>query len=201
MPKFSTIISKLFKDIKTDFATVSSYANKYSNKSVSNPKIYKLFITNIGFQSAVAIRCMHFARDISLPFGGEILSRLIRHFYGMEVHWKAKIDPGVSFVHGNGIVISKYAVIHSGCILMQNVTLGASKGLDTTEFGAPTLERNVHVGPGAILLGPITIGEGSKIMAGSVVVTSIPPNSIVRSPMPSISKRNSSFIVDNDDRC
>jgi serine acetyltransferase len=51
---------------------------------------------------------------------------------------------------------------------------------ETGAMGAPTLERNVHVGPGATLIGPILVGEGTKIMAGSVLNRSVPPNSLVR---------------------
>ena len=46
--------------------------------------------------------------------------------------------------------------------------------------GAPSLGANVHVGPGAVLLGPISVGEGSKILAGAVLTESVPPGSVVR---------------------
>jgi serine acetyltransferase len=45
--------------------------------------------------------------------------------------------------------------------------------------GAPVLEHDVHVGPGATLLGPITVGARSKVMAGTVLMDSVPPYSIV----------------------
>ena len=54
---------------------------------------------------------------------------------------------------------------------------------------APTLERNVHVGPGASLIGPITVGEGSKVRAGAVLRRSVPPGSLVETPAPLVHPR------------
>jgi serine acetyltransferase len=137
-------------------------------------------VQKIGFQMLIAVRVMHWVRDRRIPLGGQLLSRLIRHLYGAEIHWEAAIAPGVSIVHGNGLVISHAATVGPGCILFQNVTLGESIDPVTREVGGPTLERDVHVGPGATLLGPITIGAGTKILANSVVDRSVPAGSIVR---------------------
>ena len=134
----------------------------------------------IGLQMLAAVRLMRLARDSGVPSGAQVISRLIRHFYAAEIHWDTEIAPGVSIVHGVGLVLSHRARIGPGCILFHNVTLG--EGIDpvTREVGAPTLGRDVHVGPGAALLGPITVGDGSKIMAGSVLTQSVPPRSIVK---------------------
>jgi serine O-acetyltransferase len=92
-------------------------------------------------------------------------------------------------VHGMGLAISHAARVARGCILFQNVTLGMGIDPTTRRTGAPTLERNVHVGPGATLIGPITIGEGSKVMAGAVVTRSVPPGSVVETPPPEVRPR------------
>jgi serine O-acetyltransferase len=107
----------------------------------------------------------------------------------MEIHCNAQIDPGVSIVHGLGLVISHASHVKSGCILSQNVTLGEARDLKTKKKGAPTLENNVHIGPGATILGPVTIGANSKIMAGAVVTESVPPFSIVKAPVSEILPR------------
>ena len=60
-------------------------------------------------------------------------------------------------------------MVGEGCILFHNVTLGEGVDPETRETGAPTLGRDVHVGPGATLLGPIHVGDGTKIMAGAVL--------------------------------
>jgi serine acetyltransferase len=60
---------------------------------------------------------------------------------------------------------------------------------DTRQQGAPTLQARVHVAPGATLLGPITIGEGSKIMPNVVVTRDVPPGSVVEAPVPAVRSR------------
>jgi serine acetyltransferase len=67
-------------------------------------------------------------------------------------------------------------------ILAHSVSLG--EGIDpvTRAVGGPNIEEFVHIAPGAILIGPITIGARSKIMPGAVVLTSVPPDSLVESP-------------------
>jgi serine O-acetyltransferase len=82
-----------------------------------------------------------------------------------------------------GLAISSKARVGKDAILFQNVTLGESS------MGAPNVGRNVHVGPGATLLGPITIGEGTKIMANCVVRESVPSHSLVSAPNPDVRPR------------
>jgi serine O-acetyltransferase len=147
-------------------------------------------VQKIGFQMLIAVRFMQFVKQARIPFGPQVVSRLIRHLYGAEIHWDAQIGAGVCFVHGTGLVLSHAAVVGPRCILFQGVTLGESIDPVTREVGAPTLEADVHVGPGAVLLGPITIGTGSKIMANAVVDRSIPARSVVRSPQIEIGARS-----------
>jgi serine O-acetyltransferase len=137
-------------------------------------------VKKIGFQMMIATRVMRLCRDSGVPGAAQVASRLIRHLYAAEIHWNTEIEPGVSIVHGTGLVLSHRSKVGQGCILFHNVTLGEGVDPDTRESGAPTLEQDVHIGPGATLIGPITIGAGSKIMAGSVVTKSVPPHSIVK---------------------
>ncbi len=84
------------------------------------------------------------------------------------------------FILPIGVVISKFATIGKDCVIYQNVTIG---GRDFIQNGDP--KNYPHIGdnciiyPGAFIVGPITIGENSVIGANSVVVSNIPPNSIV----------------------
>jgi serine O-acetyltransferase len=146
-------------------------------------------VSKIGLQMLANVRVMQALDSAHVPLLPQVVSRMIRHLYGAEIHWKAKIAPGVSIVHGNGLVISKQATVGPGCILFQNVTLG--EGIDplTREVGGPTLGADVHVGPGAVIIGPIVIGAGSKIMAGAVVTQSVPPRCVVRSIVPEVVTR------------
>ena len=96
---------------------------------------------------------------------------------GIDIHPAAEIGTGIFIDHGVGLVIGETSVVKDGCVLYQGVTLGGT-GKDTGKRH-PTLEEGVMVSAGASILGPVTIGEHSKIGAGSVVLKDIPPHSTV----------------------
>lgn len=147
-------------------------------------------VTKIGFQLMIAYRVMRFLRAAGLDLGARFASRTIRHVYGSDLHWDAEIEPGVMVVHGFGLAVSYAARVSSGAILFQNVTLGYGPDPERKGAGgAPLLERDVHVGIGATLYGPIVVGEGTKIMAGCVLSRSVPPRSIVEAPVPHVGAR------------
>jgi serine O-acetyltransferase len=125
-----------------------------------------------------------------MVLGAQFMSRAIRHAFGSDIHWDADFEPGVMVVHGFGLAISYAARVRTGTILFQNVTLGYGPGESRgAEGGAPLVERNVHVGIGATLFGPIVVGEGTKIMAGCVLGKSVPARSLVLAPEPQIAQR------------
>jgi serine O-acetyltransferase len=174
---------------RADFNFYEKYGAKYHKDHVTQAKVAGALVTKIGLQMSAGIRLMQALDAANIPVAPQVVCRLIRHLYSAEIHWKAKIAPGVSIVHGNGLVISRDATVGPGCILFHNVTLGRGIDPDTRAVGAPTLGANVHVGPGATLIGPIHIGDGSKIMAGAVVTESVPDNSLVRSVPITVSAR------------
>lgn len=96
---------------------------------------------------------------------------------GIEIHPGAVIGKGFFIDHGHGVVIGETSVIGDNVTLYQGVTLGGTG----KEHGKrhPTIEDNVMISTGAKVLGSFTIGAGSKIGAGSVVLEEVPPNSTV----------------------
>ena len=96
---------------------------------------------------------------------------------GIEIHPGAQIGKGFFIDHGNGVIIGETTVIGDNVTLYQGVTLGGTG----KEKGKrhPTLHDNVLVATGAKVLGSITIGENSKVGAGSVVLKDVPPNATV----------------------
>lgn len=96
---------------------------------------------------------------------------------GIEIHPGATIGKGLFIDHGHGVVIGETTIIGENVTLYQGVTLGGTG----KEKGKrhPTIEDNVMISAGAKVLGSFTIGENSKIGAGSVVLEEIPPNSTV----------------------
>jgi serine O-acetyltransferase len=88
-----------------------------------------------------------------------------------------------------GLAVSRAARVRSGVILFQHVTLGMGVDPETRALGAPTIERDVHVGAGSTLVGPITLGARSKITANCFVRASVPADSLVEAPPPTVSLR------------
>jgi serine O-acetyltransferase len=105
------------------------------------------------------------------------ISHVCRFLTGIEIHPAARLGPGLFIDHGMGLVIGETTEVGRNVTLLQGVTLGGTSL--KREKRHPTLGDNVVVGTGAAVLGAITIGDGSRIGAGSVVVRDVPPNSVV----------------------
>ena len=106
-----------------------------------------------------------------------VLSHVGRFLTGIEIHPAAKLGRGLFIDHGMGVVIGETAEVGENVTLLQGVTLGGTSL--KREKRHPTLGDNVVVGAGAKILGGFTIGSGSRIGAGSVVVREVAPNSVV----------------------
>lgn len=96
---------------------------------------------------------------------------------GIEIHPGATIGKGLFIDHGHGVVIGETAIVGDNVTLYQGVTLGGT-GKESGKRH-PTIGNNVMISAGAKVLGSFTVGENSKIGAGSVVLSEIPPNSTV----------------------
>ncbi len=106
-----------------------------------------------------------------------IISQRARKKTGIEIHPGAKIGQGLFIDHGDGVVIGETAVIGDNVTLYQGVTLGGT-GKDTGKRH-PNIGNGVTIGAGAKVLGPITIGDNSKVGAGAIVLKDVPPNCTV----------------------
>ena len=96
---------------------------------------------------------------------------------GIEIHPGATIGRGLFIDHGSGVIIGETAELGNNVTLYQGVTLGGTGKEQGKRH--PTLKDNVMVSAGAKVLGSFTIGENSKIGAGSVVLKEVPPNCTV----------------------
>jgi len=130
-----------------------------------------------GVHALLAHRLAYGLNQAGVPLLPRTIAAAARSVTGIEIHPAARIGNGFFIDHGMGVVIGETAEIGDNVTLYQGVTLGG------TGFAAgkrhPTVEDNVTIGSGAKLLGPITVGHGSKIGAGSVVIHDVPPNSTV----------------------
>lgn len=100
------------------------------------------------------------------------LSQITRLITGIEIHPGAQIGRKFFIDHGSGVVIGETTEIGDNVTIYQGVVLGGVS-LEKKKRH-PTIESNVVIGAGAILLGPVNIGEGSMIGAGSVVTKDVP---------------------------
>jgi len=128
------------------------------------------------------VRWYYLSRRLYLkgvPILPQVIWKLIRIIFACDVKYTAQIGQNVGFFHnGLGVVIHKDAVIGDGCMLYQNVTIGGN-GKTGDANGAPVIGNNVFIGAGAVILGPISIGDGAKIGANSVVLHDVPEGATV----------------------
>jgi serine O-acetyltransferase len=130
-----------------------------------------------GFHARQLHRLAHLLDRHGFRLTARLLSHLNRALTGIEIHPSARIGEGLFIDHGMGVVIGETAEIGDDVMLYQGVTLGGTSRL--REKRHPTLRDGVVVGAHAQLIGAIEIGEESRVGAGSVVVTSVPPYSTV----------------------
>ena len=129
------------------------------------------------FRAVRSHRRAHWLWTHGMKLLARLLSQRSRHKTGIEIHPGATIGEGLFIDHGMGVVIGETTEIGNNVTLYQNVTLGGT-GKDVGKRH-PTLGNDVVVGAGAKVLGPFTVGAGSKIGAGAVVLKEVPPNCTV----------------------
>ncbi len=122
-------------------------------------------------------RIAHFFWERRRYLLARLVSHLNRALTGVEIHPGARIGRRVFIDHGMGVVIGETAEVGDEVILYQGVVLGGTSRQKAKRH--PTVCRGVVIGAGAILLGPITVGEYARIGAGSVVVRSVPAHATV----------------------
>lgn len=132
-----------------------------------------------GFHAIMVHRLAHALWRRRLHFIARCVSQIGRFFTGVEIHPGAMIGRRFVIDHGQGVVIGETAEIDDDVTMYQSVTLGGiAPSIDSRSQVSvkrhPTIEANVIIGSGAQILGPITIGEGARIGANSVVTKDVP---------------------------
>ena len=128
-----------------------------------------------GVRAVRSHRVAHWCYNHRLFFLARLISQRSRHRTGIEIHPGAKIGKRLVIDHGMGIVIGETAEIGDDCLIYHGVTLGGT-GKDVGKRH-PTIGNHVLIGTGAKVLGPITVGDGSRVAANAVVLKDIPENS------------------------
>lgn len=160
----------MLKTVREDIQTVFA-------KDPAARSVVEVLFCYPGLHALWLHRVAHFLWQHRMFFLARLLSHINRALTGIEIHPGAKIGRRFFIDHGMGVVIGETAEIGDDVLVYQGVVLGGTT-LEKKKRH-PTIEDNVVIGAGAILLGPITIGRGALVGAGSVVIKSVPPGATV----------------------
>ena len=137
----------------------------------------EILLTYGGLHALILYRVAHGLYRMGLKLIARIISQLAKFLTGVEIHPAAVVGSGILIDHGSGVVIGETAEVGNDVTIYQGVTLGGT-GKDSGKRH-PTVEDGVTLGVGAKVLGPFTVGKNSKIGAGSVVLSEVPPSATV----------------------
>ena len=159
----------IIKRIKNEIAIV-----KERDPAIHNSMEVLLYPS---FKVMLHYRLAHKLYNRKMYFLARYISQRAARKTGIEIHPGATIGDGLFIDHGNGVIIGETTIIGNNVTLYQGVTLGGTG----KEHGKrhPTICDNVMISAGAKVLGSFTVGENSKIGAGSVVLEEVPPNCTV----------------------
>ena len=158
----------MFRSMREDLAA-------YIERDPAARNKLEVFLLYSGYKAVRKYRRAHWFHTHNMKLLARYLSQRARHKTGIEIHPGATIGRGLVIDHGMGVVIGETTVIGDNCLIYQGATLGGT-GKDQGKRH-PTLGDNVMVGAGARVLGPFKVGDNSRIAAGAVVLSEIPPNS------------------------
>lgn len=155
----------MFDTIKEDIAAIR-------NRDPAARSSIEIMLLYSGYKAIRAHRRAHWLYNHGFKFLARWVSQRCVKKTNIEIHPAAKIGRRVFIDHGTGVVIGETAVVGDDCTIYQGVTLGGT-GKDKGKRH-PTLGNGVMVGAGAKVLGPINIGDNTRIAAGAVVLSDTP---------------------------
>ncbi|HUB50806.1 MAG TPA: serine O-acetyltransferase [Terracidiphilus sp.] len=141
-------------------------------------------------------RWSHSMWRMKLYLPARVLSQIARFFTGVDIHPGALLGRRLFIDHAAGVVIGETAIIGSDVTMYQGVTLGGTGKQHGKRH--PTICDGVFIGNNANVLGNITVGQNSRVGAGSVVLTDVPPNSTVVGVPAHIVYRNGERVLITD---
>ena len=133
---------------------------------------FEILLTSPGLKALAAHKISHFLWCHHFKLLGRMHSQFWRFLTQIEIHPGAVIENGVFIDHGSGLVIGETAIVESGAKLYHGVTLGGT-GKDTGKRH-PSIRRGALISAHAQLLGPIEIGENTRVGASAVVTKDVP---------------------------
>lgn len=159
------------------FATLRHDLEVARTRDPAARTLFEVAFTYPGVHAIWAYRIAHSLWQRDLKFLARLVSAIARVFTGVEIHPAAHLGSGIFIDHALGVVIGETTEIGNDVTIYQGVTLGGTSLSQGKRH--PTIADRVIIGAGAKLLGPITIGEDSRIGANAVVLKSVPAKSVV----------------------
>lgn len=163
--------------IKQTMIDISKDIDAYLEKDPTASGKWHIILFSAGFHGLLLYRISTLFWKNKLGFLARGLHYVSRILYSMDIHPSARIEGGVVIDHGVGVVIGSTASVGTGTLIYHGVTLGSKNVMKGKRH--PDIGRNVVLGAGAKILGPIYVGDNSKVGANSVVLEHVPQDSLV----------------------
>ena len=161
-------VKRAVKSVKYDVAA-------FRDRDPAASSDLEVLLLYSGLHAVLLHRAAHALYTHGHKVSARAVSQGAKFLTGIEIHPGAKIGKGLVIDHGSGVVIGETAEIGDDCLIYHGVTLGGT-GKDVGKRH-PTIGNNVLIGTGAKVLGPLKIGDNSRVAANSVVLRDIPPDS------------------------
>ncbi len=156
------------------FAYLRELIHAYQARDPAARSAFEVWLYYPGVKAVMSWRRAHWFWTHGMKFFARGISQSARRRTGIEIHPGATIGRRLVIDHGMGVVIGETAELGDDVLLYQGVTLGGT-GKDQGKRH-PTIGNNVLIGSGAKVLGPFRVGDNSRIAAGAVVLSEVPPN-------------------------
>jgi serine O-acetyltransferase len=178
------------------FARIREDINSVLERDPAARSRFEILFCYPGLWAVWFHRVSHVLWGAKLYLPARLLSQIARFFTGVDIHPGALLGRRLFIDHAMGVVIGETAIVGSDVTLYQGVTLGGTgKGHGKRH---PTVCDGVFIGNNANVLGDITVGENSRVGAGSVVLSDVPPNSTVVGVPAHIIYRNGQRVLITD---
>jgi serine O-acetyltransferase len=165
-------VTRVLREVREDLT-----AAQERDPAARNVGRTEILFTYGGVQALLAHRVSHALHQAGIPLAPRVLANVMKVATGIEIHPAAQIGRGLFIDHGSGVVIGETAEVGDDVTMYQGVTLGGTGFARGKRH--PTVGNQVTIGSGAKLLGPIQVGDGSKVGANSVVIHDVPANATV----------------------
>ncbi len=137
-------------------------------------QVWRLMWVSDAFLAQTLYRAKARMQSLGIPILPRLAHRLAMAIAQVCIGDPVVVQPGLYLAHGQ-VVIDGFVAIDRGVVIFPWVTVGLRAG----DFQGPTIGRNVHIGTGAKVIGPVTVGAGARIGANSVVTHDVAPDTTV----------------------